>query len=111
MINYYNEHPVKLREPGITVHTIKQYLTIKPRAIVVVGLVNRHGPFLLLILRLSLQTESCTYELNIGCVVREGSTIYTDELSSYKCLSDLSYDHRKIIHKYNFVCPESSVNT
>jgi hypothetical protein len=39
------------------------------------------------------------------------TTIYTDELRYYACLSRFNYEHHTICHKYEFVNAVTGVNT
>lgn len=48
----------------------------------------------------------------ISRVVRNGTTIISDEWKSYNSLSNTNnFVHKRICHKYNFVCPETGVHT
>jgi transposase-like protein len=43
--------------------------------------------------------------------VANGSKIWTDELSSYRCIRHFNYIHGTVCHKYEFINSETGVNT
>ncbi|KAF1740234.1 hypothetical protein MXB_2893 [Myxobolus squamalis] len=103
MINYYNDHNVKLRGPGITVHADETMLNHKVKNHCVCG--HRKQTWAICIVDTSfvLAKGNCEIIPNkraetlipiIARVVREGSNIHIDELISDNRLSDLSYDPR-----------------
>ncbi|KAF1742283.1 hypothetical protein MXB_1172 [Myxobolus squamalis] len=120
MINYCNDYPVKLGRPGITLHSYETILNYKVKSF------RGRGPnqqtWAICIIYTSFIPEKGYCEIIpnkraetliriIMDIVREYSTIHAGILRRYNRIPDLSYNHRCIFHKSNFVCVESGEDT
>lgn len=118
---YFEEHPIRLGGPGCIVQVDETMINHKIKA-------HRGRPPVTQTWLLTIVDTSATPAIGYACiivnkraetlipiisdVVRNGSTIHSDELKSYVQLKDLNgYTHKSVCHKYCFVDRTTGVHT
>lgn len=118
---YYQRNPIRLGGPGVIVncdevminHKVKSHRGRGPRekvwALCIVDTTSK--PSLGFFKIIENRTKNVLLPI-IRNVVRYGSVIHTDEWASYRDLGMMEgFEHRTVVHKYQFVCPVTGVHT
>lgn len=118
---YYIQNPVRLGGPGVIInvdetklnHNVRSHRGRSPRvtrwALTIID--TSTSPSAGFAIPVADRSAATLLPI-IANVVREGSIIYTDEWAAYNNLAvNNEYEHFRITHKYNFVCPVTGIHT
>jgi transposase-like protein len=118
---YFETYPIKLGGPGVIVHVDETMLTHTVRAhrgrsprtqVWALTMVDTSFTPSRGFIKIVSSKDAQTLLPIINNVVRAGSIIHTDEWAAYRQLgADGRYEHRTLVHKYNFVDPQTGVHT